>query len=281
MKRFLWLACAGMTACGGAAATESPAPRGTVLAHTLPTPAAATYSFSDSSTFNVQGGAIGNINATIGATGIANITFTAAGDSTRATIRLPEFAGSMKNSAAGGGGPSATEKDITGAAEIAIARNGGVRVIATPGLSRAAEQVGISKSFYHRFSIRLPGRAVQPGATWVDTLTIADETGGTKAVIRDIQTSTFVADTTIAGRRVLLIRISADRSLDISGTTEGVQIAQKLTGTSTGRALWDPQSKLLIERAETSQLSGTFDLPQMGLTGMPVTARSRAELRLQ
>jgi hypothetical protein len=139
----------------------------------------------------------------------------------------------------------------------------------------------MSPSFFRRFYVRLPAGTVRRGAVWVDTISATDDNAGTKAVLNDVVTSTFVGDTTVNGRSVALITTSSQRTLNVSGTSQGVEIAQKLTGTSTGRVLWDAQRRLLVSRTESAQLSGTFDLPQMGVTGMPVVARGSLRITQQ
>lgn len=281
MKRSLLILAAGaVTACGSNPPPEPPAPSGTVLGYSAVAPAAATYVFTDSSGFDIQGGAIGNINARIGTAGTANVAYAQNAGALEATITITDFDGSMVNSAMGGG-PTATESDVTGAAVVTVAPDGAPTIGAMPELTRAAESVGLSKSFFRRFFARLPARAVQPGTSWVDTVDVTDDSGGTTAQVRDILTSTFVKDTVVNGRTLAVISSTADRTLSISGVNEGVEIKQTLTGTSTGRVLWDAERGMLVTRVESSELSGTFDLPQMGMTGLPVTARSNSTLTLQ
>lgn len=280
MKRYLILTAALLPACASAPPATPPAPRGALLSYADAAPGTHTYAFSDSSGFNIQGGAIGNIEAKIGTTGTATVTYAQNAGALQATIAITDFAGSMVNSAMGGG-PSATETDITGTAVVTVSPTGKPDVTTLPTLTKTAESVGLNRSFFRRFFIRLPGGTMNAGAIWVDTMDITDESGGTKAEVRDIQTSTFVKDTVIDGRTLAVITTTADRTLKIAGVNEGVQIAQNLTGKTTGRALWDGQRRVLVERSETSELSGTFDLPQMGMTGLPVTARSANKVSLR
>jgi hypothetical protein len=279
--RFLIIAAAALPACASAPPAVAPAPPSSnVLGYAETAPTTATYVFTDSSGFNIQGGAVGNITATIGTAGTATVAYAQRAGTLEATITVTDLAGAMTNSAMGGG-PTATEADITGAAVVTLTPVGATNITAMPTFSKAAEGVGMSRSFYRRFFIRLPARAVQPGATWVDTLRVTDEAGGSKADVVDIQTSTFVRDTVVNGRTLALITTTADRTLKIAGVNEGVEIKQSLTGKSTGRLLWDTQRRILYERVETSELSGTFDLPQMGMTGLPVTARSNNRVTLR
>lgn len=278
--RFWLLAAAALPACATTPPAAAPAPSGTVLSYGEAAATTATYAFNDTSGFNIQGGAIGNIEAKIGTAGTATVAYAPRPDGVEATIAITDFAGSMTNSAMGGG-PTATETDITGMAVVSVNTTGTPNVVSIPTLTKAAEGVGLNKSFFRRFFIKLPGRLLQPGASWVDTVAIVDESAGTKADVRDIQTSTFVKDTVVNGRTLAVITSSADRTLKIESVNEGVQIAQSLTGTSTARALWDVQRRILVDRTEVSELSGTFDLPQMGMTGMPVTARSSNRISLR
>ena len=280
-KRFLILAAAALPACASTPpAAVTPAPTGFVLSYAETPAATAVYAFTDSSGFDIQGGAIGNINAKIGSTGIAEVTYSRNADVLGASVVVKDFTGSMTNSAMGGG-PTATEADITGAGTVTVTPAGASTVVSMPTLSKAAEGVGLSRSFFRRFFMRVPARAVQPGSIWIDTLNVVDESGGSKADVQDIQTSTFVKDTVVNGRTLALVTTSADRTLKITGVNEGVEIKQSLTGKTTGRSLWDVQRRILFQRIETSELSGTFDLPQMGMTGMPVTARGSSRVTLQ
>jgi hypothetical protein len=258
----------------------APAPSGSVLAYAVPAAPTVTYAFTDSSGFNIQGGAIGNITATINSSGTADITYAQAADGVEATIKVTDFAGAMTNSAMGGG-PSATEADIEGVAVVKLSPRGNVTVVSLPKLAPNIQRVGVSNSFFRRFFARLPGARVQSGAMWVDTINISDENAGTKADVLDIVTSRFVRDTTVDARRLALITLTSARTLNIAGSNEGVEIAQKLTGTSSGRVLWDIERGVMVERTETSELSGTFDLPQMGMSGLPVTARSNSRMSLR
>ena len=279
--RFLILAAGALSACASTPpAVVAPTPTGVVLGYAETGANVATYAFTDSSGFDIQGGAVGNINAKIGSSGVAEVTYAPKAGGLEAVVVVKDFTGSMTNSAMGGG-PTATEADITGPGTVTLTPAGASTVVSMPTLSKAAEGVGLSRSFFRRFFIRLPARAVQPGAVWIDTLTVTDESGGSKADVQDIQTSTFVKDTVVNGRTLAVITTAADRTLKIAGVNEGVEIKQSLTGKTTGRLLWDVQRRVLFQRVETSELTGTFDLPQMGMTGMPVTARSSSRVTLQ
>ena len=270
-------------ASAGPPATE-PAPTtaaATTLAYAQPTMSAATYSVTDSTLFEISGGPIGEIRVASSVRATTAVTYAQKGSDLEATMRVTDFAGTLTNSAMGGGGPVATESDIEGPATIIVTPRGMVNVASMPKLTQSAQQLGMSQSFFRRFFARLPARGVRPGTVWVDTISASDDNAGTKAVLNDIVTSTFVRDTVVNGQTLALITTTSQRSLDISGTSQGVQIAQKLTGSGSGRVLWDPGRHLLVQRTETAQLTGTFELPQMGVSGMPVTARGALRIALE
>lgn len=269
-----------LAACASAPSQPTaPMPASRPLAYALQ-PAAAMYAFSDTSSFQIKGSQIGDINVTIADTGTAEVALTSTTSGMQATVRVVTFSGSMANSAMGGG-TSATAKDIEGSAVLTLTPRGFATVTAMPKLGRSIQSVGVSASFFRRFFIRLPASAVPAGGVWVDTVQATEESSGVKVSVHDISTSTLVGDTTVAGASVAVISITSERKLEISGTNEGVQIAQHLSGPVIGRAYWDRQRNLLVDRVETSQLSGTFDLPQMNMTGLPLTARSFSKLTLR
>ena len=77
MRQYLSLAAASLlVGCATAPTASTPAaPTGVRLAYAAAAPATVTYQFSDSSGFNIQGGAIGEIRVTAQANGTADATF--------------------------------------------------------------------------------------------------------------------------------------------------------------------------------------------------------------
>lgn len=281
-KRLLGAALV-LTACSSAPAPTASVPApvpGRTLAYETPADSSATYAFADSSGFLIKGGAIGEISVNIGTTGTAAVRYAVAANGTQATIRVTDLTGSFKNSAMGGG-PNATESNITGAAVVNVAANGAVIIQSMPQIDADAERVGIGESFFRRFAVRLPGRRVTAGAIWVDTIATTENNAGAKTVVNDIVTSTFQRDTVVNGRTLALITTASQRALTVSGKSQGVDISQELKGTSSGTILWDSERNLLVERTEKTDLTGTFSLPAMGLSGLPITAGGLSRLSLR
>jgi len=282
MTQRSWLAILLLLpACASAPATTTPVqPTTSALAYAVPTPAAATYAFMDSSSFNIQSGAMGEIRANIGTTGMAEVTYAPKGGDVEATVRITQFNGSMTNSQMGGG-PTATQADIEGPAVVTVSPRGVATVTAMPKLTPAVEQIGVTEGFFRRFFVRLPGNAVRPGAVWVDTIAMNEKHGALTSDLHDVVTSTLVGDTVVNGKTLARITTVTQRTLNISGNNQGVEIAQKLTGTANGTTLWDRQRNILVERVEQTDMKGTFDLPQMGMTGLPLTAHGVGRITLQ
>lgn len=270
-----------LSACTSAPlSAPTPTAPATMLAYDMPSPASATYAYTDSSRIMIQAGAMGNIQVSSSVTATTDITYAQKAPNLEATIRVTDFDGSFANSATGGRA-TATESQIDGPAVVSVTPRGATTITTLPKLSPTVQSTGMNAGFFRSFFIQLPAGGVRPGAVWVDTVHTSDGEGGTVVSVDDVVTSTFVRDTVIGGRTLAVITISAQRAVNISGSSDGVTIAQKLTGPGTGRALWDVQRGLLVERSESWQLGGTFDLPQMGISGLPVTAHRSGKLALK
>jgi hypothetical protein len=282
MKEFLCVvvAAASLSGCSTATPPVSAVPSGILFAYAVSAPTTVTYQFTDSSMFNIKGGAIGDIRATTRGQGTVEITLSPRAADLEGRVKITDLSSSFTNSAMGGT-TTATTADVQGEALLTISPRGAVAVNQLPTISRTAQQVGIGTGFYRRFTVRLPAQRVQRGSTWTDTISSTEETGGIRSTVHDIVAATWARDTIVAGRSLQVITHSTRRTLEVAGTSEGVQIAQKLAGTATGYTLWDAQRNLLFERFEATDLSGTFDLPAMGLSGLPVTAQGAGRVILR
>jgi hypothetical protein len=280
LQSFALLGVSVLAACTATPPATSVAPTGTTLAYAVTAPQTVTYQFADSSSFNIKGGAIGEIRASVRAVGAADATFSPKGTDIEARVKITDLTASFNNSAMGAT-TNVTTSDVQGEAVLTISPRGVLNIDQLPTVSRAAQQVGMGAGFFRRFVVRLPSGPVQRGSSWTDTISATEESAGVRSKVTDVVTATWARDTTVAGRLLHVINHSAQRTLDVAGASEGVEIAQKLTGTATGYTLWDAQRNLLVERFEATELSGTFDLPAMGLTGLPVTAQGAGRITLR
>ncbi|HET9439974.1 MAG TPA: hypothetical protein VFO52_07370 [Longimicrobiales bacterium] len=284
MKDRYYTLVGALLVAGCATAPPAAAPRpagGTILAYRAAAPATLTYDFADSSNFTITGGAIGDIRASMGSRGTAEVVV-GAKDSTNVEMRMriTELQGTASNSAMGGT-TNVTKADVTGEAVLTVSPRGVLTVNQVPTASRAAQQTGIGPSFFRRFTLRLPSTAVARGSSWTDTVNTSEESAGIRSSVNDVVTATWARDTTVNGKTLHVITHATQRTLNVTGTSEGVEIAQKLSGSASGYTLWDAQRSVVVERFENTELSGTFDLPAMGLSGLPVTAKGSGRITLR
>lgn len=270
-----------LAGCATAPPAAAPRSTGVILAYRAAAPATLAYNFADSSNFTITGGAIGDIRASMGSRGTAEVAV-AAKDSTNVAMRMriTDLQGTASNSAMGGT-TNVTEADVTGEAVLTVSPNGALAVNQVPTISRAAQQTGIGPSFFRRFTLRLPSTPVARGASWTDTINTSEESAGIRSSVNDVVRATWARDTTVNGNMVHVITHTTQRTLNVTGTSEGVEIAQKLSGSASGYTLWDAQRSVVVERYENTELSGTFDLPAMGLSGLPVTAKGSGRITLR
>lgn len=271
---------AGCAPAGPPGAPQPEAPTATRMVYTSPTPTVLLYDVMDSTTSEIQAGPAGTVNVVLGSHGTAELRVEPDSIGQTVTVDYTEFSGSFSNSA-GGGTVTATESDVKTPATLKVAPTGTAEVVRQPELTAQFIQVAGSESPFRRFFVPLPSEPVRPGAVWVDTLTTNESVEGVNTTTINVITATYARDTTIAGRRMNYISYTAARTVNARGTTQGVEIAQKLDGNATGYFIWDPAQNTLYERDESISMTGGFDLPALGLTGLPITARGRARVQLK
>jgi hypothetical protein len=107
---------------------------------------------------------------------------------------------------------------------------------------------------------------LQRGEHWSDTLTFAAEEFGLRQAMSGVRVSTLLADTTIEGRRLWLVRDSAlvsyeETTIENESTLDSIVfIVRSGKGVVRGRMLYDPERGLFRERVDTAALSGSARL---------------------
>ena len=273
-------ACNPRTRSAETAATPSAAPAARPLAYGTLSEPSLLYEFADSTVSDIQAGPAGAIRVSTGVRGTADLKFEATGANQRVTLTFPEFAGTFSNSA-GGGTVNSTQADIKGPAVLTVTPRGMVTITTRPEVSQAFRSVSGADNVFRRFFVRLPARTVRPSTTWTDTISSEEVNEGLTSRMQSVIQSTYVRDTVVAGRTLNVITSEANRTLNVTGTTQGVEIVQRLTGTASTITLWDPQRRALVSRAENVQLTGTFDLPAMSMTNLPITSTGKSLQRLR
>lgn len=265
---------AAACARSGTTAGASPAP---ALAYGVPAAGVLTYVIADTGGFVMEIPGMGPAPVDIQSRVTADLAFAPAGDSLRVTATVTTFDGRFASPA----GPpvSAGDAQKPGPAVLHVAPDGDVRLVDVPPFEGALAQITSPAALYNAFFVRLPGRVAAVGATWTDTLRIDEELSGMRSVMTQVIRSTWARDTVVAGATLALITSDIRTELSIEGVSQGVEIRQSLSGTSSAWALWDPAGRFLVERSEQGETSGTADLPGLGMVDIPVTARSRQVVR--
>lgn len=255
-----------LAACGGVGA---PAPEPVILTYQVPDPGSVSYEFGDSATFTIDTGAMGAMEVTTDRSGTADVRFTPAEEGVHASVRFPRFRASFRNPAQGD--VSVDESAIGGAFSVAVSPGGDVEVVDAPRLDSLLLDIAGPASLVRPFFVQLPGGLAVD--RWVDTVTTVEETGETRTRTRSVITSSLVGDTMVAGRRLLHIRTRAESSMDVDGTSGGVELEQRLTGVTIGTVLWDPVAGLLVWRTESGDLEGTLEVAAAGVPPFPIQGR--------
>jgi len=278
LRRMQWLVLSLLAAACSSSGPGSPAPGGAALAYSMPTPGPLSYTVGDTAvvTMDIMGNAV-QIN--VQSRAVVGIALERAGDALSGTLTFESLAGEMSNSM--GPGMSVSDADKPGPTSLTITPRGEVSVTSKPELSGALAQVLGSETYVHRMFVRLPGRAVPPGTSWVDTVTISEETAGMNTSVRSVVTSTLRGDTTVAGTRLLVIDSQVESTQQVAGNNQGVEVHQTIAGTTTAVTLWDPAGGVLVERTERGALTGTMELPAMGMSGLPVNVQQSQTIRLR
>lgn len=259
-----------LAACG--APSEVPAPD--ALAYGPPAPNPAAYTFADTLAISIRTD-MGPMEVVTARSGTAEMDFRRWASHSEVFVRFPDLRGSFRNPMQGS--LVVDESDIDGVFTVRVGPAGLVEVTDTPSLSDGMLGIAGPSSMVRPLFVALPGRAVEVGARWVDTVTIVDEGGGTRSEARSIITYVLEGDTVVTGRRLLRIRTTSMDSVQVEGVSGGVDFEERLTGITSGTVLWDPAAQLLVERVETGGLSGRLDLPGTTAPSMAVSARlSRA-----
>jgi hypothetical protein len=277
-------ACAGSREATVATPTPQPtpqpplptAPSRPALGYGVASPATVGYEMFDTATIAMEAGGQ-NVQIDVKSRMGATVDLAPAASGVRATVRLTTIEATATNTM----GPTTTVDagDLPGPAELTVSENGAISIVQKPEFSQDLQRVTGPVDLYHRFFMRMPRRTVARNTAWTDTVTTNDVAQGLNTETVAIITSVWERDTTVAGRTLNVITSRITTQTRVRGTTEGVELAQSVNGEATAATLWDPSRRMIVERHDVAEGSGTTDLPGMGITGLPTTFRSKSILR--
>lgn len=266
-----------LTACAGGFGPDALGAH--PLQYDVPTENPATYAFTASTAFSIDAGPIGTMRVGSEQTGLAELSFRPDPAGVESTIRIIEYAGRFENP--NQGALDVDESDIGGSWTVRVDNRGRVEVVDAPRISGPAADLAAEQNMIRPFFPLLPGGVAEPGATWLDTVTTNERTGRTTSRWRSVIRSTLAGDTVIDGRWLVVVRTESATTMEIEGSSGGLEVIQRLAGTTLGTILWDPAAALLVTRTEGGEMEGTLELPGTGFPGLPVSGTVRRTVSLQ
>jgi hypothetical protein len=186
-----------------------------------------------------------------------------------------------------GGAQTASEEDLEGDLIFTMDRRGEASVVSVPELSGAAVSIFSPLSSFnftsiaHEFFPGLPGRAVGPGDTWTDTLSYETSLPGGDLSMISVARYTLEGDTIVDGISLLHIAAELEVEQETRTAMEGMEMLGSMSGEVQGLYLWDPVRACLVGSESTAELTGTVELPTLGMPAMPFRVRVSGHAQLQ
>lgn len=268
----LTIICVLTIAC---ATTGGSSPEDT-LAYVVPSPATAVYEIVDSAAVYVNS-PVGALDIPTNSATTLSMTFEMDPRGVRATGSVERFEASMSNPMQGT--LSTGLNDVTGHLEIVFGRRGVEEAVSVPTVGGPAAQLSPFHHIANDLFPRLPAGAVDPGATWVDTVTWTIDDGAIKTNSTTVYTHTLVGDTVVDGRTLRHIAVAGDVANEAEFVQAGATITQSMTGPTTGFVLWDTERGLLAEAFFQRELAGSMTIPGMAPLNMGFEGPVRVRLQ--
>jgi hypothetical protein len=259
-------------------AKSAPGAASALFAYDVPAANPAVYESADSTRFTIEIGPMQEYEVNVTSSGAAELRFEPAGPDLRVTLRLLRFSGRYE--------PqdesviTAGVDDVRGAYVVRLTRGGKVEVEQSPEVSREFQQIAGWSSLVRSYFVPLPGRVVERGATWTDTIVSREEMEALVGEFRAVVTSTWSRDTVVSGRVLGVIDSNAETTLKVEGDVQGMSFVQRLSGQTKMVTLWDAERRLLVDRREHAELTGTIDLPGVGILDAPLRVEVRSHRAL-
>lgn len=268
---------AALAACSFAAACATGSGGASPLAYRLPDPTDVTYAAGD--TLVIEINALGqSLSLRVNSTAQYAVAFARAGDGLRVRLSVRDLAADVTLPMAA---PlSVDESVVQGDLVLGLDRTGRVTILEAPDVAEIASPFFAGPTIAHSFFPGLPGRAVSPGDTWVDSVSYAEQGDTGDSSQSTVTTYTAVGDTLVAGRALLRISFEGRQEMRQAMTLQGLEVTQATTLTVQGRALWDLQSGLMVERESHSMGTGTVRLAVMP-NPLPTSVQIHSHVRLE
>lgn len=273
LLRVLFLVLPALAACGGGGP-----PTPAALAYDLPRTPEALYETGDTAVLSIDAG-MQTLAVEVGFSALVEMDFAPADDGgVRVTATVGPYSGRLTNPMT----PPVTAEgpELEGPLIFRLDRRGVPTPVELPDLEGVLGSFLRPSSLAMTFFPRLPGRAVDVGATWGDTVRLADETEAGSLHGTSVVTYTVAGDTTVAGHYLLRVDFGSEDERVLEGSQAGFQVRQELAGSSEGYFLWDLARGLLFESRTLSDLQGTMEVLAAPMP-LPVRMESENVVRLR
>jgi hypothetical protein len=277
MKRIALISIllASLTACVGpfGASPDSG------LAYQMPDSPELVYLTGDTTNVDIDAGPMGSLRMRATSSATLAMAFERGMEGIQVTTTFRELDARMSQPM--GGSQRADEEDFEGPLVFSMDDMGHGTIISVPDMKGDAEALASPHAIAYQFFPILPGGAVDPGATWSDTIHFEVETSQGETITTAIMNYTLVGDTAVGG--VNLLNISTKGTADVTtfGVTEGMEVTQIFSGDITGTFLWDPARSVYFGGTTEQDMSGTVEVPAAGMPPMPLRVRGTSHVRLQ
>ena len=204
------------------------------------------------------------------------LTFAADSGGVRATGTVSDYSSTMSSTMVGNmemGGDG-----VSGNLEFVIGPLGEVEMISTPEVPGDGVMPATPISFDPRALVpRFPGRPLEPGDTWADTVTVSADVGGLDLPVpvtgtsetTTIYTYALVGDTLVDGRTLQKITVSGVMTERPSLEQGGEPVGSDMINTVEGYVLWDAERGLVAVADLVRTIDGSVDMmgASMSMTG--------------
>jgi len=265
----------GLSACIGPFAAG---PSGGLMYQVPETPTL-TYVTGDTSNIDIDAGPMGSMRMRGTGTATLSMIFERGAEGIQVTANFQELNARLTQPM--GGAQTADQDDLEGPLVFTLDERGHTTLVSVPEMRGQAAQMANPHTVAYEFFPRLPGGAVEPGATWTDTIYYEAEVGPGETTSTTIMTYTLRGDTVVDGQTVLKIDMDGVADVVAFAVTEGMEVTQVFSGDVTGYALWDPARAVYLGGFSEADMAGTVEVPAAGMPPMPLTVSARSHVRLQ
>lgn len=245
-----------LAACAGGG-MDTGAARPATLAYAMPDEGMLTFAQSDTAQLVMDmGGQV--LSMDIRNDGVMDMEFSPAGGGMQVSTTWRELEASQRSQMT----PPVTLSvdDLDEPLVFTLAPTGGGELVSAPDLPAGTEQLLSMEGMARAFFPGLPGTPPEVGMTWSDTVLVERTGAGMNVSNRSVLDYTVRGDTTVAGRTLLKVDMNGRQEVSASGTQQGMNMEQDLSGGLSGFFLWDLADGMMHYQYTETDLAGVIDV---------------------